>query len=335
VGYGLLLVLAFSVGLASVLTVVGLAFVYAGRLLKSHGALSRLSKILPIASAFVITCAGLAISYQAIGQAGIDPIATVSAFIVRITSAANATSLTSLGALGLLGLGLVYGLKHATEVDHIVAVSTIVSEHKKLGRAAIVGGLWGAGHTASLVVVGAVVLGLRVAIPERVAGWLEFCVALMIISLGVIAFRRALQRRTDVHLHQHGHGDDAHRHLHFHDPDSAHTHPRSGGHSHAIAKIGLKPGLVGAMHGLAGSVALTLLVLTQINSPLLGLIYLAVFGIGSIFGMLLMSALVGLPFVFSSRRFGGVHYGLQALAGILSIGFGIWYAYETGFAARM
>src|SRR5690349_20463610 len=168
VGYGLFLVFAFSVGLASVLTGVGLAFVYAGRLLKSHGTLGRLSKILPIASAFVITCAGLAISYQALGQAGIDPIAAASAFVARITSAANAPSLTSLGALGLLGLGLVYGLKHATEVDHIVAVSTIVSEHKKLGRAAIVGGLWGAGHTASLVVVGAIVLGLRVAIPERV-----------------------------------------------------------------------------------------------------------------------------------------------------------------------
>ncbi len=334
VGYGLFLVLAFSVGLASVLTGVGLAFVYAGRLLKSHRAPGRVSKIVPIASAFVITCAGLAISYQALSQAGIDPIATASAFIARTSAAANAP-LTSLGALGLLGLGLVYGLKHATEVDHIVAVSTIVSEHKKLGRAAIVGGLWGAGHTASLVVVGAMVLGLRVAIPERVAGWLEFCVALMIISLGVIAFRRALQRRSDIHLHQHGHDDHVHKHVHFHDRGSAHTHPSLDSHSHAIAKIGLKPGLVGAMHGLAGSGTLTLLVLTQINSPLLGVIYLAVFGIGSIFGMLSMSALVGLPFVFSSRKFGGVHYGLQALAGIMSIAFGIWYAYETGFAARM
>ena len=335
VGYGLLLVLAFSVGLASVLTAVGLAFVYAGRLLKSNGALSRLSKVLPIASAFVITCAGLAISYQALGQAGIDPFATAGAFIARITSAANAPSLTSLGALGLLGLGLVYGLKHATEVDHIVAVSTIVSEHKKLGRAAIVGGLWGAGHTASLVVVGAIVLGLRVAIPERVAGWLEFCVAVMIVSLGVIALRRALRSRSDVHLHQHVHGESEHGHIHFHDRVSGHVHSSLGTHSHAVMRVGLKPGLVGAMHGLAGSGALTLLVLTQINSPLLGLIYLAVFGIGSIVGMLLMSALVGLPFVFSSRKFGGIHYGLQALAGVMSIGFGIWYAYETAFAGQM
>jgi ABC-type nickel/cobalt efflux system permease component RcnA len=330
VGYGLLLVLAFSVGLAGVLTAVGLAFVYAGRLLKSTGALSRLSKVLPIVSALVIACAGFAISYQALSQAGIDLAATAGSLFARVTSAADAPSFTSLGALGLLGLGLIYGLKHATEVDHIVAVSTIVSEHKKLGRAALVGGLWGAGHTASLVVVGAIVLGLRVAIPERVAGWLEFGVALMIIALGVLACRRALRRRTGAHFHRHDHGDNAHRHIHFHDSTSTHVHSWSGAHSHSITKIGLKPGLVGAMHGLAGSGTLTLLVLTQINSPLLGLIYLAVFGIGSIFGMLLMSALIGLPFVFSSRKFSGIHYGLQALAGILSVGFGFWYAYETG-----
>src|SRR4029434_7592110 len=104
----------------------------------------------------------------------------------------------SLGAASVLGIGMVYGLKHATEVDHIVAVSTVVSEHKRLGRAAVVGGLWGAGHTASLVVVGAIVLGLRVTIPERVAGWLEFGVALMIIGLGFAAFKRALSARSDV-----------------------------------------------------------------------------------------------------------------------------------------
>ena len=89
------------------------------------------------------------------------------------------------------------------------------------------------------------------------------------------------------------------------------------------------------MHGLAGSAALTLLVLTQINSTVLGLIYLGVFGIGSIFGMLLMSSLLGLPFVFGSRRLGGIHYGVQMLAGALSIAFGLWYAYETGVGAGL
>ena len=233
----------------------------------------------------------------------------------------------------MLCVGFIYGLKHATEVDHIVAVSTILSEHQRLGRAALVGGLWGAGHTASLIAVGIVVLGLRVAIPESVASWLELGVALMIIGLGMAAFRSALRRRATVHIHRHSHGDRSHAHLHFHEPADEQATLRT--HSHTVTTVGLKPALVGAMHGLAGSAALTLLVLTQINSTVLGLIYLGVFGIGSIFGMLLMSSLLGLPFVFSSRRLGGIHYGVQMLAGALSIAFGLWYAYETGVGAGL
>ena len=89
------------------------------------------------------------------------------------------------------------------------------------------------------------------------------------------------------------------------------------------------------MHGLAGSGALTLLVLTQISSPVLGLMYLGVFGVGSIVGMFLMSGLVGLPFVLSSRKLGGVHYRLQMIAGLMSVAFGIWYAYETVIATGL
>src|SRR5437870_2385457 len=91
-------------------------------------------------------------------------------------------SLTSTGVLALLGLGLIFGLKHATEVDHVVAVSTIVSQNRNLLRSALVGALWGAGHTASLLVTGAIVLSLRVTIPEKISNWLEFCVALMILD---------------------------------------------------------------------------------------------------------------------------------------------------------
>jgi ABC-type nickel/cobalt efflux system permease component RcnA len=329
VGYGLLLVLAFSIGLASVLTAVGLVFVYAKQLLKSAGIFSRLSKVLPVASAFVITCAGLTICYEALGQAGID-LTSAGAMIARVSSAAAAPSFASISVLGLLALGLVYGLKHATEADHIVAVSTIVSEHRKLARAAIVGALWGAGHTASLIVVGTIVLTLKVAIPERVAGWLEFSVALMIIGLGIMAFRRALSGRSDLHVHRHGHGFFSHSHIHFHEAESP-----VDNHTHEVVSIGIKPTIVGAMHGLAGSAALTLLVLTQINSPVLGLIYLAVFGVGSILGMLLMSGLVGLPFVLSSRKLSGVHYQLQMLAGLLSVAFGFWYAYVTGLVSGL
>jgi ABC-type nickel/cobalt efflux system permease component RcnA len=239
----------------------------------------------------------------------------------------------NLSAFVLLGLGLVFGLKHATEADHVVAVSAIVSQERSLLRSAVVGLLWGVGHTIALVVVGVVVLTLRVAVPERVEGWLEFGVALMIVVLGASALLRARSsRRADVHLHRHRHDGLSHVHLHFHERGTEHTGAVSS-HSHAVSRLGFKPLLVGAMHGLAGSAALTLLVLTQVNSTALGLAYLAVFGLGSIAGMLLMSALVGLPFALSARRFSGVHYGLQTAAGALSIAFGLWYAYEAGVAS--
>ncbi len=237
----------------------------------------------------------------------------------------------SMGALALLGLGLVFGLKHATEVDHVVAVSAIVSEHRNIFRSVLVGGLWGLGHTASLIVVGVFVLALRVAIPERVSNWLEFGVALMIIGLGALALTRALQRRKQVHIHKHQHDSLTHVHIHFHEQGTDHK-KQSESHSHAVSHVGIKPFLVGAMHGLAGSAALTLLVLTQVQSAALGLVYLAVFGIGSVIGMLLMSGLIGLPFALSARRLSGAGFGLQTIAGALSIAFGMWYAYETGLS---
>jgi cytochrome c biogenesis protein CcdA len=244
------------------------------------------------------------------------------------------TSLTSVSFLALLGLGLVFGLKHATDVDHVVAVSTIVSEGRSVFRSALVGALWGAGHTASLVFVGVLVLFFRITIPLPVAHWLEFGVALMIILLGVSAMLRVMRKRADVHLHRHSHDGQSHVHIHFHEQATKHARAATA-HSHAISKIGFKPLLVGAMHGLAGSAALTLLVLTQIRSVSLGLLYLAVFGVGSTVGMFLMSGLVGLPFVLSRRRISRLSFGLQTAAGALSIAFGIWYAYETGVAAQL
>lgn len=247
------------------------------------------------------------------------------------------TSFTSVGVFALLGLGLVFGLKHATEVDHVVAVSTIVSEHRNVWRSALVGALWGAGHTASLVIVGVIVLVFRVAIPLPVANWLEFGVALMIIALGVVAVGKVLRGRAGLHVHRHLHrhaaAGQSHVHVHFHEPATEHEgeglSPKEASHSHAISRLGLKPLLVGAIHGLAGSAALTLLVLTQIQSVWLGLLYLALFGLGSTVGMLVMSGLIGLPFALSGRRLTSLNYGLQTVAGGLSIAFGLWYAYET------
>ena len=285
----------------------------------------------PKLAAAAAVCTALALGL--LGVAMLGPATTVRAVLQQLIAQVGAllareeAALGTAGALGVLGLGLVYGLKHATEVDHIVAVSTIVSEHRKLSHAAWVGGLWGAGHTISLAVVGSFVLAMRIVIPERLAGFLELAVALMIIFLGVTATAKAFGKRGDFHLHEHTHDNVPHVHVHFHEPGTRHAGPVKS-HSHAIRQVGFKPVMVGAVHGLAGSAALTLLVLTQIHSMTLGLLYLGMFGLGSMVGMLLMSGVVGLPFVLSARRLTSVHYNLQMAAGALSVCFGLWYAYS-------
>jgi ABC-type nickel/cobalt efflux system permease component RcnA len=310
IGFGLVLVVAFSVGLAATLTAIGLAFVYAGRALKDRARNSTLVRVVPVLSALVIACLGAVLCYQSLHLNDGLILNALSNFWH-----AEEPSFQTLSARAILGLGLLYGLKHATEADHVVAVSTIVSEHRNLLRAALVGAWWGTGHTLSLVVAGAFVLALRVAIPEQVAGWLEFGVALMIIGLGANAVWRAWQRREEIHVHQHQHDGVPHAHVHLHE---------------AAPRIGWKPLLVGAMHGLAGSAALTVLVLTQISSPLVGMFALLVFGVGSIIGMLLMSGLVGLPFALSAQRLTRMHFALQFAAGLFSVAFGLWYAYGAG-----
>jgi ABC-type nickel/cobalt efflux system permease component RcnA len=156
----------------------------------------------------------------------------------------------------------------------------------------------------------------------------------MIIGLGASALIRSLRRRAALHIHQHRHDGLSHVHLHFHEHETEHV-GAAPTHTHAVLRIGFKPLLVGAMHGLAGSAALTVLLLTQINSAARGLLYLIIFGLGSSFGMLLMSALIGLPFALTARRMSGVHYSLQTIAGAVGIIFGLWYAYQTGIASGL
>ncbi|HZH30456.1 MAG TPA: hypothetical protein VEY11_06810 [Pyrinomonadaceae bacterium] len=347
-------VVVFGVGLACVLKGGSLFFVCAlERTERPHAsAWAWPERALPTLGALVLTCAGLFICYEAVGAAGYSVAARGDGGLfarARALFSAHDPVLAQMSVFAALGLGLVFGLKHATEVDHVVAVSNIVSEQRTLWRAALVGGLWGVGHTASLVIVGALVLGLRVAISERVASGLEFCVALMIIGLGAATFTRSLRARRSpapLHLHQHRHDALEHAHIHFHEADTEHAgadKEHAGArvehagakvsHSHAIARIGIKPLVVGAVHGLAGSAALTLLVLAQITSPLVGLLYLLVFGLGSIAGMLLMSGLIGLPFVLGAGKLSGFRQGLQTAAGALGICFGLWYAYKTQVAA--
>jgi ABC-type nickel/cobalt efflux system permease component RcnA len=233
----------------------------------------------------------------------------------------------------VLGIGFLLGLKHATDADHVVAVTTILSEHASLFRAGLVGVLWGVGHTASLLLAGLALLFLRVAIPPPVASLLELIVALMIIFLGGRILFLLFRGGETVHVHTHSHGGASHSHLHFHSRDEAHelstSHDRD--HSSRADKLGWRPVVVGVVHGLAGSAAITLLVLTEGalgGSKILGVTYLVVFGVGSIGGMMLMSVLLGLPFVFTSVRFERVNVPLRLVAGIGSVLFGAYYAWN-------
>jgi ABC-type nickel/cobalt efflux system permease component RcnA len=239
-------------------------------------------------------------------------------------------------ALVILGFGFVLGLKHATEADHLVAVTTIVSEQRSVWRAGAVGALWGVGHTASLFAAGSLLILLRVErIPEGVLAALELAVALMIILLGTRILYLVLRRRRDVHVHAHKHGGRTHTHLHFHGHADEHTaaEPHAVSHARHVGMWGWRPVFVGMVHGLAGSAALTLLVLTEVmqrgGSRVLGFAYMLIFGVGSIGGMLLMSALIGLPFALSAARFRQIDTPVRLLAGCLSVAFGLYYAWQT------
>ena len=228
----------------------------------------------------------------------------------------------------LLGTGFVFGLKHALDADHLAAVSTIVSERKTWWSSSLVGGLWGIGHTLSLLLAGIVVLWLKIPISERVESALEFCVGLMLVGLGVNALVK-LARGGKLHLHPHEHGGHQHIHPHLHDKVAAQKHSPQD-QSHHGYKIGQRPLWIGMLHGLAGSAALMLLVLSTIQSPLIGFLYIAVFGFGSIGGMMLMSLLLSLPFHLTADRFTKGNVVARVLAGLFSIGFGLLMLWEKG-----
>jgi ABC-type nickel/cobalt efflux system permease component RcnA len=323
IGYGILLVIAFSIGLAATLTAVGLMFVYVKRFMKRPLALQGLMRALPIASAFVIACAGAAICYEALSGAGPSLGASVVRFfglVANSISRANPVSTAS-----MLAFGLVFGLKHAVEADHLAAVSTIVSERKSLLSSSLVGGLWGLGHTISLLIAGAAILLFHVKIGERTVLALEFCVGLMLIGLGANGLRKLLGGGT-IHTHLHRHGYRAHFHPHFHREPA-----ESAQHTHHGLSLNARPLLVGMVHGIAGSTALMLLVLSTVSSRAVGFAFIALFGVGSIAGMMMMSLLVSIPLQLTANRFKRTHRAVQTLTAIFSLGLGMMLAYHIGF----
>lgn len=252
--------------------------------------------------------------------------------IIGLLAASMETQAGSLSHASALGLGFVLGLKHALDADHLAAVTTIVSERKSLLSSSLVGGLWGVGHTLSLLVAGAAVILLHVRIGERTALALEFGVGAMLVLLGANAVRKLSRPEARIHLHTHRHGDWLHVHPHLHDgaPEPA-AKAATAATTHHGFPSNARPFLIGIVHGLAGSAALMLLVLSTINSPLVGLAYILIFGIGSIGGMIAMSTLVGLPLHLTAGRFLRLNFAVRASASLFSLGFGLMLMYRIGF----
>ena len=239
--------------------------------------------------------------------------------------------LAELGLFAALALGIVLGLKHSLDPDHVVAVSTIVSEYRNPLRSFWVGVSWGLGHTTTLLLIGIVIIALRLTIPDRLALLLEFGVGIMLVGLGsqvVYSFRK-----KSVHQHPHGHQQESHRHYHSHEPgqsaETAAAHHLTRGAGKPFLRK--KSYLVGTVHGVAGSAALTLLILASIDSAFAGMVYILLFGLGSVLSMGVMTILISLPFVVSANRMPSMNRLIQIGVGTFSIIFGGFLMYQIGF----
>ncbi|HEY5492443.1 MAG TPA: hypothetical protein VIK25_14720 [Gemmatimonadaceae bacterium] len=200
-----------------------------------------------------------------------------------------------LSALSAALLGFLLGLRHATDADHVVAITTIVARERTLRRAAWIGALWGIGHTLTVFTVGGAIVAFRLVIPPRLGLALEFGVAIMLITLGFTNLRAS----AGAHAHPHTHEFD-HR----------------------------RPIMIGTVHGLAGSAAVAILVLAAIPQTLWALAYLLVFGIGTIAGMMLVTMIIAAPAMYASERVARLHGGIRLAAGAISIVFGLILARE-------
>ena len=254
----------------------------------------------------------------------------------------------------ILAIGFFLGMRHATDPDHVVAVSTIVSREKSIPRAGWIGMLWGVGHTITILVVGTAIILFGFVIPPRLGLALEFSFALMLILLGVLNLTGAMKwisyklspthpdlpsAPAEEHSHLHFHGGKVHVHPHSHQ-DSAQHHAKEVDPPHWLAdpfvKLGwfhsLRPLLVGIVHGLAGSAAVALLVLGTIHEARWAIFYLLLFGIGTVMGMMLITLAFAVPVTVAGNRFAWVSRIMVTATGVLSLVFGLVVAYQIGIA---
>src|SRR5580700_7758833 len=209
--------------------------------------------------------------------------------------------------LAVLLLGFVLGMRHATDADHVVAVTTIVSQQKSVRAAGLIGALWGVGHTITILLVGGAIILFNLVIPPRLGLGMELSVALMLILLGAVNLSGTAKR---MHAIAHGTGE-----------------PPGGG----ARPIPLARSLaIGVVHGLAGSAAVALLVLTTIQGAKWALLYLLLFGVGTILGMVLLTSMIALPFAYAADRFARVNARMVQLTSLVSIGLGLFLAWKIG-----
>jgi ABC-type nickel/cobalt efflux system permease component RcnA len=249
--------------------------------------------------------------------------------------------------LSIIALGFVLGMRHATDPDHVIAVSTIVSREHDIARSALIGTFWGVGHTLTILLVGGAIILFNLVIPPRIGLSMELLVALMLITLGLInvhsVFRstpipvRTRGTSASIHSHVHNHGDYVHSHPHGHFPED---HPRRSDQTllgYLDRTVGLlapyqylRPLIVGTVHGLAGSAAVALLVLATIHNSFWAVAYLAVFGVGTIGGMTLITVSLASS-MRVMRRSEKAARGLAMASGLLSLCFGIMVVYQICF----
>jgi ascorbate-specific PTS system EIIC-type component UlaA len=219
--------------------------------------------------------------------------------------------MTTVSLDSLLALGLLLGLRHATEADHLAAISTIVTERRSLLSSSLIGAFWGLGHTLALLIAGVGVLLLRYQLTDRIVHALELGVGVMLVLLGADVLRKLV--RSARHTHEHA---------------------VVGPHAHPAGKLVSRPLFVGMVHGLAGSAPLLLLALTVMSSPLAAFSYIAVFGLGSVMGMTIMSLLVSVPARLTAE-FARTNLALRGLSGMFSVGLGIVIVYQNALLYRL
>ena len=251
----------------------------------------------------------------------------------------------SLNFFSLLFLGFFLGMRHATDADHVVAIATIVSRERSLRSSALIGAAWGIGHTIMVMAVGIAIIAGGVIIPPRLGLSMEFAVGIMLVLLGVFTLTGmgrvfGAARDPQRHDHVHAHGDYVHRHPHGHGPDDhGHANDRT-----PLARLDrswlgglppyhwLRPFVVGLVHGLAGSAAIALMVLTIIRDPVLAIGYLLLFGVGTVGGMMLITVALSAPFAFTAMNQPRINWQLSVASGLVSFVFGLFLIYDIGFA---